>query len=155
LVGSPSPPYDFIDTYPEVDLADPLNPTAVIVDLESDVTYSFVVTSYGTEGIESDFSNAVSVLNGKIIDCGGDISGGGGGGCFINTAANWFRTSENILGALKAEPPYSKKIRIQSPINLSTIHLLSVAVSAVCCIFFQFLSHAPFTFALFPLSFFC
>jgi hypothetical protein len=97
--GSPDPPYDYVDTYPEVDLADPLNPSAVITDLESDVTYYFVVTAYDTEGNESDFSNTVSFLNSKIIDGGvksnGDGGGGGGGGgCFINTAAYWFRTSE-------------------------------------------------------------
>ena len=89
--GSPSPPYDYVDTYPEVDLADPLNPRAVITDLESDVTYSFVVTAYDTDGNESDFSNAVSVLNGKLTNAGGRSTGGGGGGgggCFINTAEN-------------------------------------------------------------------
>ena len=99
--GSPSPPYDYVAAYPEVDLADPLNPSAVITNLESDVTYSFVVTAYDTDGNESDFSNAVSVLNGKLINASGDSSGGGGGGgCFINTTAYWFRASENILGFL-------------------------------------------------------
>ena len=101
--GSPFPPYDYIDTYQEVDLADPLNPTAVIADLESNVTYSFVVTAYDTQSNESDFSNAVSVLNGKIIVAGSESGGGGGGGCFINAAANWFRTSEKTLGL-----PFSK-----------------------------------------------
>ena len=90
---SPNPPYDYVDTFPEVDLADPLNPRAVITDLESDVTYYFVVTAYDSEGNESDFSNAVSVTNSKISDAGDNSSGGGGGGggssggCFINTAA--------------------------------------------------------------------
>lgn len=90
---SPDPPFDYIDTYPEVDLADPLNPRAVITDLESDVTYYFAVTAYDTEGYESDYSNVVSVLNGNMIDTGGNRDGdggggGGGGGCFINTAAD-------------------------------------------------------------------
>ena len=100
-----SSPYDYVDTYAEVDLEDPLNPMAVIADLESNVTYSFVVTALDTQGNESDFSNAVSVLNGKIVDAGADSSGGGGGGggCFINAAANWFRTSEKTLGL-----PFSK-----------------------------------------------
>ncbi len=104
--GSPSPPYDYVATYPEVDLADPLNPSAVITDLESDVTYSFVVTAYDTDGNESDFSNAISVLNGNLTNASSDSSGGGGGGgggCFINTAANWFSISEKILGL-----PFSK-----------------------------------------------
>ena len=91
--GSPDPPFDHVDTYPEVDLADPLNPRAVITDLESDVTYYFAVTAYDTEGYESDYSNVVSVLNSNMIDTGGNSdgnggggSGGGGGGCFINIA---------------------------------------------------------------------
>ncbi len=90
--GSPDPPFDYIDTYPEVDLTDPLNPRAVITDLESDVTYYFAVTAYDTEGYESEYSNVVSVLNGNMIDTGGNSNGddgggggGGGGGCFINT----------------------------------------------------------------------
>ena len=79
-----------------MDLADPLNPRAVITDLESDVTYYFTVTAYDTEGIESDYSNIVSVLNGNMIDAGGNSNGeggdsggngSGGGGCFIATAA--------------------------------------------------------------------
>jgi hypothetical protein len=104
--GSQYPPYDYVDTYPEVDLADPSNPRAVITDLESDVTYSFVVTAYDTEGNESDFSNAVSVLNGKIIDGGVNSNGDSGdsGGCFINTAAYWFRTSETILDLPFSDP---------------------------------------------------
>ena len=87
--GSPEPPFDYVDSYPEVDLADPLNPRAVITDLESDVTYYFAVTAYDTEGNESDYSNTVSFLNGKVIDAGvtSNGDGGGGGGCFINTVA--------------------------------------------------------------------
>ena len=89
--GSPDPPFDYVDTYPEVDFADPLNPRAVITDLESDVTYFFAVTAYDTEGNESDYSNVVSVLNGNMIETDGNSNGnggggGGGGGCFINIA---------------------------------------------------------------------
>ena len=92
--GSPDPPFDHIDSYPEVDLTDPLNPRAVITDLESDVTYYFAVTAYDTEGNESDYSNIVSVLKSNAIDTAGSSNGGGGGGgsgsggggCFINTA---------------------------------------------------------------------
>jgi uncharacterized membrane protein YgcG len=91
--GSPDRPFDYVDTYPEVDLADPLNPRAVITDLESNVTYHFAVTAYDTDGYESRYSNVVSVLNGNMIDTGGNSDrdggggsgGGGGGGCFINT----------------------------------------------------------------------
>jgi hypothetical protein len=91
--GSPDPPFDYVDSYPEVDLADPLNPRAVITDLESDVTYFFAVTAYDTEGNQSDYSNVVSVLNGNMIETDGNSNGNGGGGgsggggCFINTAA--------------------------------------------------------------------
>ena len=105
--GSPDPPFDYVDTYPEEDLADPLNPRAVITDLESDVTYYFVVTAYDTEGNESDISNTVSVTNGKINDPGVNSSsdgGGGGGGCFINTAGFWLRPSKNILGLHFSDP---------------------------------------------------
>jgi uncharacterized membrane protein YgcG len=91
--GSPDPPFDYVDSYPEVDLADPLNPRAVITDLESDVTYYFAVTAYDTEGNESNYSNIVSVLKSNVIDAGGNSNGdgggggsGGGGGCFINIA---------------------------------------------------------------------
>ena len=56
---SPGPPYDYIDTYPEVDLADPLNPSAVVADLESDVTYYFAVTAYDTADNESNYSDEV------------------------------------------------------------------------------------------------
>ena len=93
--GSPDPPFDYVDSYPEVNLADPLNPRAVITDLESDVTYYFAVTAYDTDGNESDYSNVVSVFKSNVIDAGGNSdgnggggggSGGGGGGCFINIA---------------------------------------------------------------------
>jgi len=90
--GSPDPPFDYVDSYLEVDLADPLNPRAVITDLESDVTYYFAVTAYDTEGNESNYSNIVSVLKGNVIDAGGNSNGdgggggSGGGGCFINIA---------------------------------------------------------------------
>ncbi len=91
--GSPDLPFDYVDTYPEVDLADPLNPRAVITDLDSEVTYYFAVTAYDTQGNESDYSNIVSVFKNNVSDAAGSSNGdgggggsGGGGGCFINTA---------------------------------------------------------------------
>jgi hypothetical protein len=63
--GSPCPPYDHIDTYPEKDLTDPLNPSVRITDLEKDLAYYFFVTAYDTFGNESDFSNVVFVFNGQ------------------------------------------------------------------------------------------
>jgi len=88
--GSPGPPYEYVDTYPEIDFADPLHPVIKIVDLNRNSSYYFVVTAYDTHGNESDFSNEVSVFKGK----GGEaicssskesskkssVSGGGGGG---------------------------------------------------------------------------
>ncbi len=79
--GSPCPPYDYIDTYPVTELADPLNPRCKLTDLEKDVTYYFVVTAYDTSGNKSDFSNIIS-SKGEIAYCPSSISseGGGGGG---------------------------------------------------------------------------
>jgi hypothetical protein len=85
--GSPDPPFDYVDSYPEVDLADPLNPRAVITDLESDVTYYFAVTAYDTEGNESDYSNIVSVFKSNVTDAGGN-SNGDGGGAVVAAAAD-------------------------------------------------------------------
>ena len=89
-VGDPCPPYNYIDTYPEDDLANPLLPMAEVTDLEYNITYYFVVTAYDTYGYESGYSNIISVYNGQgenvncsssraILDDGGGGGGGGGG----------------------------------------------------------------------------
>jgi hypothetical protein len=62
-----------------VDLAVPLNPRAVITDLESNVTYYFAVSDYDTEGNESDYSNLISVLKSNMIEAAGNSDGDGGG----------------------------------------------------------------------------
>jgi len=77
--GSPCPPYEYIDTYPEESLEDPLNPRCKITVFEKDVVYYFVVTAYDTVGNESDFSNIIS-SKGEIAYCPSNISSDGSGG---------------------------------------------------------------------------
>jgi len=84
----------------------PANPQFTVTNLETDVAYDFVVTAENADGLESDFSNVVSVLNSEIlyeeignndvsvgnnqvIDGDGG-SGQGGGGCFISTTGDVF-----------------------------------------------------------------
>lgn len=80
-----------------LDEIDPVNPQFVVMDLEKEVAYDFVVTALDSDGLESDFSNEVSVLNSEVIsDVNNDTvgvvndqihaDGGGGGGCFISAA---------------------------------------------------------------------
>jgi hypothetical protein len=76
---SPCPPYDYIDTYPVTELADPLNPRCKVTDFEKDVIYFFVVTAYDTAGNESDFSNILS-SKGNSVNCPSSRSSGAGGG---------------------------------------------------------------------------
>jgi hypothetical protein len=76
---SPCPPYDYIDTYPLTDLADPLNPMCKITVFEKDVVYYFAVTAYDTAGNESDFSNIIS-SKGEVAFCPSSRGSEGGGG---------------------------------------------------------------------------
>jgi len=74
------------------------NWTSVTIEgLEEDVTYYFAVTAYSAYGEESQYSN--EVCNNSAI-CDTASSSGGGGGCFIDTAAYGFRMAEEakILG---------------------------------------------------------
>jgi hypothetical protein len=88
-----------------LDDIDPANPQFMVMDLENEVAYDFVVTALDSDGRESDFSNEVSVLNSEIIDEVGrndnvsdvnnpgysdGVGGSSGGGCFISTAGNVF-----------------------------------------------------------------
>ena len=104
-VGSPGPPYDYSDTLPEDDLADPLHPKATLTGLQEGNEYYIALTAYNSDGDESDFSNdvCVEVINGAVQACSGsntiDASasttasssggsgGGGGAACFISNAA--------------------------------------------------------------------
>ena len=80
----------FSDDYDEsVDVG---NWTSVTIEgLEEDVTYFFAVTAYSVSGEQSEYSNEVC-NNSAICDTGS--SSGGGGGCFIDTAADGFRMAE-------------------------------------------------------------
>jgi hypothetical protein len=101
-VGDSDPPYNQIDTYPEEELLDPLQPMVEVADLENDVTYYFAVTAYDIFGLESEYSNAIWVKNGEWgnvqpvvnrsieTDSDGGGGGGGGGACFIAKAAEDF-----------------------------------------------------------------
>ena len=79
--------YYQVDYY-SLDEIDPQNPQCSVKDMESDITYHFVVTALNDAGLESLYSNNVSVLNGRAIVTvsSGGGGGGGGGGCFMSTA---------------------------------------------------------------------
>jgi hypothetical protein len=85
-VGDPCPPYNYIDTYPEDELANPLLPMVEVTNLEDNTIYYFVVTAYDTYGYESDYSNIIYLNNGQWgnANCSSiqaiSNSGGGGGG---------------------------------------------------------------------------
>lgn len=97
---SPCPPYDYIDSYPVTELADPLNPRCKVTRLKKDVIYYFVVTAYDAEGNESDFSNIVS-SKGQSVYCPSSRSNGAdGGGCMITTSACGFRWAEESLAVI-------------------------------------------------------
>jgi hypothetical protein len=81
--------YNLVDDINLNDI-DSQNPEFLITDMESDVTYDFAVTALNNAGLESHFSNEVSVLNGQAIApisvAQGDGIGSGGGGCFIRAS---------------------------------------------------------------------
>ena len=84
-VEGPCPPYDYIDTYPEEELENPLVPMARVTNLENSTRYYFVLTAYDTDGYESGYSNIITVYNGLWgnANCSSSYSvlnGGGGGG---------------------------------------------------------------------------
>lgn len=77
--------YSLVDdlTLNEIDSDDP---QFMIIDMENNVTYDFAVTAVNNAGLESHFSNEVSVLNGQAMvpfSSSASGSGGSGGGCFI------------------------------------------------------------------------
>jgi hypothetical protein len=102
-VGSPGPPYQYADTLPEDDLADPLNPMVTITRLKEEIAYYIAITAYDTRGNESNFSNEICVeivasavssciervsSRGSFDSSGSFNSSGssGGGPCFIGGA---------------------------------------------------------------------
>ena len=79
--------YSLVDEI-TLDEVDPDNPQFMVTDMESNVTYDFAVTAINSAGLESYFSNEVSVLNGQalapVVSSGGsDVAGGG---CFISAS---------------------------------------------------------------------
>ena len=80
------------------------NWTSVTIEgLEEDVTYYFSVTAYSVSGEESEYSNEVC-NNSAICDTGS--SSGGGGGCFIDTAADGFRMAEEAKILINLKLPF-------------------------------------------------
>jgi hypothetical protein len=98
-VDAPGPPYDYSDTLPEDELANPLHPKATLTGLKEDRKYHVALTAYNTKGVESSFSNdlCVKVVNGIAELCSQGVgesaqvssgsSGGGGWACFISTTS--------------------------------------------------------------------
>ena len=80
-VGNPCPPYNYIDTYPEDELAYPLSPRVMVTNFEYNTRYYLVVTAYDSDGYESAYSNVIYLYNeqwGNANCSGGGGSGGGG-----------------------------------------------------------------------------
>ncbi len=150
--GSPGPPYDYSNTLPEDDLADPLHPKVTLTGLNPNKEYYIALTAYNTEGVESSFSNdvCVEVVNGIIELCssssspGGSTSsnsggGGGSGACFISTSENESSTFSKFV----AKPA----IRSQ---GLALVFLFLVLIAAVKFVF----NKLPFSITVCPIIFF-
>lgn len=95
--NEPESNFHQVDYY-SLDEIDPNNPQGSVNELEGSKTYFFAVTAINNDGLESNFSNQVSVMNGEIVDdvvINDNVSAGNdqvytgnssGGGCFIMTA---------------------------------------------------------------------
>jgi hypothetical protein len=137
---------NLIDTYPEEELSDPLNPMIEVTDLEYEVVYEFAVTAYDTNGNESDYSDSVIVQNGEFIDSGevsssGTLSSGetnsggsGGGACFIAIAA--FAPTQEKQFTIK--PSFQCIDLILLLIIMLPLKILLVRALTVCIFDFEF-----------------
>ena len=105
-VGNPCPPYNYIDTYPEDELASPLMPMVKVANLAYNTKYYFIVTAYDTNGHESEYSNIIYLYNEQWENAScsslrsssnGGSGGGGGGGCFITTLAPTVWEGKDII----------------------------------------------------------
>jgi hypothetical protein len=111
--GSPGPPYDYSDTLPEDDLADPLHPKVTLTGLQTDKEYYIALTAYNTDGVESSFSNdvCVKVINNVAEACSASVApvagtvssssgsgGGNNGSCFISAASEPSMFSKFVAG---------------------------------------------------------
>jgi hypothetical protein len=154
--GSPGPPYDYSNTLPEDDLADPLHPKVTLTGLNPNKEYYIALTAYNSEGVESSFSNdvCVEVVGGSVGVCANSSnsgssnsnnssnSGGGGwdvSGCFISTAGYDSSTFSKFV----AKPV----IRSQ---GLTLLFLLLVLIAAVKFVF----NKLPFSITVCPIIFF-
>jgi len=132
---SPGPPYDYSDTLPEDELANPLHPKATLTGLKEDRQYHVALTAYNAEGVESSFSNdvCVKVVNGITELCSQSVapststssgssgrSGGGGWACFISTAS----TKASLFSEWIARPVIRSQV-------LAMLFLLLVLIVAV------------------------
>ena len=106
-IGSPGPPYKYVDELSENELKNPLHPQVTITGLNEHTRYFVAVTAYDTQGNESYFSDqlCIEVVDSLIESCGiipstyrtssesnAGSSGSGSGsnsvsGCFISSAA--------------------------------------------------------------------
>jgi hypothetical protein len=81
-----SSPYQQIEYFP-LEKIDPDNPQHTVKDMEGGITYNFVVTAINSAGLESRFSNQITILNGQaILPLSTSSGSGGGGGCFLSTS---------------------------------------------------------------------
>lgn len=122
-VGSPGPPYDYSDTLPEDDLADPLHPKATLTGLQEGKEYFIALTAYNADGVESSFSNdvCVEVVDGAVEACSasaapaagtasvsGGSGGGGSAGCFISASSRqssiFLKTDSDPLSRFRVIP---------------------------------------------------
>ena len=137
-VGSPGPPYDYSDTLPEDDLANPLQPKATLTGLQEGKEYYIALTAYNTDGVESSFSNdvCVEVVNGAVEACtasytssastasssGGNSSGGGGSSsCFISTSS----PESSMFSKFVAGPAARSRV-------MAITILLMILTAAIC-----------------------
>jgi hypothetical protein len=88
----PGSPFKLFGYVAIKDLDDPNFPTFTITGLKKGASYYFAVTAYDSLGNESAFSDSICAeIDDEIAPCsdpeeGGNSSGGGGVGCFIETA---------------------------------------------------------------------
>jgi Fibronectin type III domain len=115
------PPYYLIQDVPFEDLVDPKSPEVIVTGLNENKRYHFVVTAYDDENLESSFSNEVCVEAGVSLvkDCTptaistSNSGRGGGGGCFISSAAFESKLSLIPANIYHRSPPRSLRIGLK------------------------------------------
>ena len=87
--------------------------------LTDDGTYFFVVTAYDNQGLESGYSNEVSINSSTTLAYDGGVSSssnGGGGGCFIATAAYGSPMSSKVRILCQFREEYLRPISFGSEV---------------------------------------